>query len=79
MQKQVIKGLFKPYVLRFQTINDLKGKSTRLDKIVDNITHVDVDRKIKNQCSKSADRTCANKRCPHNLLKYDYFDGVEDV
>lgn len=72
MQEQ-LNNLFKPYVLRFQTLEDLKGNNKRLDKFVDNI--MDVDTIKASQCSKSADRTCANAKCRYNLLKHNYFDG----
>lgn len=74
MKADVLNGLFKPYELKFQSINDYKGKNARLNKFIELLTHVDVDEKIRTQCSKSADRTCANIDCRYNLLKYNYFE-----
>ena len=76
MKKQLIK-LFKPFRIEFQTIATVRNKSTRLRKIFDEDRII--ERKKAKQCSKSKNRLCANNRCPHNLLKYNYFDGVEDV
>ena len=72
MQNQ-LKKLFKPYKLKFQTIHDVKNKSTRMKKIFDEKRIK--DRMIKKQCSKSKDKSCMNVDCQHNLLKYNYFDG----
>ena len=76
MQEQ-LNNLFKPYVLKYQTLDDLKGNNKRLDKFVDNIR--DVDRIKASQCSKSADGTCANLECIYNLLKYDFDGGDVDA
>lgn len=75
MDKKTLNSLFKPYILRFQTLDDLKGINPRLNKFVDNIKNIDEIKE--SQCSKSADRTCANIDCCHNLLKYNYFDDFD--
>lgn len=67
-----LKKLFKPYMVRFQTISDVKNKSTRLSKIF-NEDRI-VERLKKKQCSKSKNKLCANLDCQYNLLKYDYFE-----
>ncbi len=74
--KEQLNKLFKPYKLEFQTIKDVKKKSTRLSKIFDEKRIA--KRLIKNQCSKSEDRSCGNVDCQYNLLRYNYFDGVFD-
>lgn len=75
MNVDVLNGLFKPYKLKFQTIDDFKGRNPRLDKFLD--LTIDEDELIKSQCSKSADRTCANIDCKYNLLKYNYFECAD--
>lgn len=78
--KEQLNKLFKPYVPKFQTLDDLKGNNKRLDKFIENATNpIKLKKRLKaNECSKSADRTCGNIDCQYNLLKYNYFDGVAD-
>lgn len=75
MQEQ-LKKLFKPYKIKFQTIKDVKNKSTRMKKIFDEKRIK--KRLIETQCSKSKNKSCMNCDCQHNLLKYDYFNGDYD-
>lgn len=41
LKKEVLKNLFKPYVLRFQKLEDLKDNNPRLDRFIDNILNGD--------------------------------------
>ena len=72
MNKTTLERLFKPFKLEFQTIATVRNKSTRLRKIFDEDRII--ERLKTRQCSKSKNRLCANSRCPHNLLKYNYFE-----
>ena len=72
MNKTTLERLFKPFKLEFQTIATVRNKSTRLRKIFDEDRII--ERLKTRQCSKSKNRLCGNSRCPHNLLKYNYFE-----
>ena len=81
MNAEMLNNLFKPYIIKFQKLEDFKGLNPRLDKFIDNMTNpIKVKESMKaKECSKSADRLCANIDCPYNLLKYNYFDGDNDA
>lgn len=64
MKENVLKSLFKPYMIKKQTIADFRKKSTRLSKVFDE------DRIFERlkiyQCSKSKNNLCINNECQYN-------------